>query len=141
MFSCVQRKAYRSMTSGRVSRDTVFQEIRPGVGFETGDFSLKKSWGGYYGSRTTPMFSCGISAISYHSFRYTLCHLRRTRRGTIGKKNAPRDVPPRPRLSATLHAPLFPLCLYFVSKGHHHAVGVTAVSDRLSSPNKRGFIG
>ena len=26
------------MTSGRVSRDTVFQEIRPGAGFETGDF-------------------------------------------------------------------------------------------------------
>ena len=27
-----------SMTSGRVSTDTVFQEIRSGVGFETGDF-------------------------------------------------------------------------------------------------------
>ena len=26
------------MTSGRVSRDTVFPEIRPGASFETGDF-------------------------------------------------------------------------------------------------------
>ena len=26
------------MTSGRVSRDNVLQEIRPGAGFETGDF-------------------------------------------------------------------------------------------------------
>ena len=34
------------MTSGRVARDTVFQEIRPGAGFETGDF-VKESWGGY----------------------------------------------------------------------------------------------
>ena len=41
------------MTSGRVSRDTVFQEIRPGAGFETGDFvTVQKSWGGY--GRTTP---------------------------------------------------------------------------------------
>ena len=33
-----------------VSRDTVFQEMRPGAGFETGDF-VKKNWGGY--RRTT----------------------------------------------------------------------------------------
>ena len=26
------------MPSGRVSRGTVFQQMRPGVGFETGDF-------------------------------------------------------------------------------------------------------
>ena len=30
-----------------VSRDTVFQEIRPGAGFETGDFDKDKSRGGY----------------------------------------------------------------------------------------------
>ena len=30
------------MTSGRVSRYTVLQEIRPGVGFETGDFFKEK---------------------------------------------------------------------------------------------------
>ena len=40
------------MTSGRVSRDTVFQEIRPGDGFETGSF-VKEKWGGGY-RRTTP---------------------------------------------------------------------------------------
>ena len=34
-----------------VSRDTVFQEIRPGAGFETGDF-VKEKLGGY--RRTTP---------------------------------------------------------------------------------------
>ena len=28
-----------------VSRDTVFQEIRPGTGFETGDFAKEKSGG------------------------------------------------------------------------------------------------
>ena len=33
------------MTSGRVSRGTVFQEMRPGVGFETGDF-VKEKLGG-----------------------------------------------------------------------------------------------
>ena len=36
-----------------VSRETVLQETRPGAGFETADFSLKKSWGGY--RRTTQM--------------------------------------------------------------------------------------
>ena len=30
-----------------VSRDTVFQEIRLGAGFETGDFVKEKSRGGY----------------------------------------------------------------------------------------------
>ena len=35
------------MTSGRVSRDTVFQEILPGAGFETGDFVQEKLGGGY----------------------------------------------------------------------------------------------
>ena len=34
------------MTSGRVSRDTVFQKIRPGAGFETGDFVKEKRGGG-----------------------------------------------------------------------------------------------
>ena len=34
-----------------VSRDTVFQEIRPGVGFKTGDFVKEKLGGGY--RRTT----------------------------------------------------------------------------------------
>ena len=34
-----------------VARDTVFQEIRPGVGFETGDFVKEKLGGGY--RRTT----------------------------------------------------------------------------------------
>ena len=29
-----------------VARGTVFQEIRPGAGFKTGDF-VEKSWGGY----------------------------------------------------------------------------------------------
>ena len=33
------------MTSGRVSRDTVFQEMRPGAGFETGGFVKKKVGG------------------------------------------------------------------------------------------------
>ena len=33
------------MTSGRVSRDTVFQEIRPGAGFETGDSVKRKEEG------------------------------------------------------------------------------------------------
>ena len=33
------------MTSGRVSRDIVFQEIRPGAGFETGDF-VEENLGG-----------------------------------------------------------------------------------------------
>ena len=33
------------MTSGRVSRDTVFKEIRPGAGFETGDFVEEKLGG------------------------------------------------------------------------------------------------
>ena len=33
------------MTSG-VSRDTVFQDIRPGVGFKTGDFVEEKLGGG-----------------------------------------------------------------------------------------------
>ena len=38
-FSCVHKGLiYRSVTSGRVWRDTVFQEIRLGAGFETGDF-------------------------------------------------------------------------------------------------------
>ena len=31
-----------------VSRDTVFQEIRPGAGFETADLSLKETLGGLY---------------------------------------------------------------------------------------------
>ena len=31
-------KAYGTMTSGGGSRGTVFQKIRPGAGFETGDF-------------------------------------------------------------------------------------------------------
>ena len=35
-----------------VSRDTVFQKIRPGAGFETGDF-VKETLGGLY-RRTTP---------------------------------------------------------------------------------------
>ena len=30
------------MTSGRVSRDTVLHEIRPGAGFEIGDFDTGK---------------------------------------------------------------------------------------------------
>ena len=30
-----------------VSRDTVFQEIRPGAGFETADFVKEKLGGGY----------------------------------------------------------------------------------------------
>ena len=33
------------MTSGRVSRDTVLQEIRPRAGFETGDFVNRKVGG------------------------------------------------------------------------------------------------
>ena len=45
VFSCVQRKAYRSLTSVCVSRDTVLQEIRPGAGFETGDF-VEETLGG-----------------------------------------------------------------------------------------------
>ena len=34
------------MTSGRVWRDIVFQEIRPGDGLETGDFGKEKGVGG-----------------------------------------------------------------------------------------------
>ena len=45
------------MTSGRVSRDTVFQEIRPGVGFETGDFD-KEMLGGLH-CRATPKSGFG----------------------------------------------------------------------------------
>ena len=30
-----------------VARGSVFQEIRPGAGFETGAISVKKSWVGY----------------------------------------------------------------------------------------------
>ena len=30
-----------------VARGIVFQETRPDAGFKTGDFRLKKSWGGY----------------------------------------------------------------------------------------------
>ena len=52
IYFLVCKKVYRSTTSGRVSRDTAFQEIRPGAGFETGDFVKKKRWGGY--RRTTP---------------------------------------------------------------------------------------
>ena len=33
------------MTSGRVSRDSVFQEIRPGADFETADFDKEKLGG------------------------------------------------------------------------------------------------
>ena len=44
-------EGYRTMTSGRVARDAAFQEIRPRVGFETGDFVKEKGVGGY--RRTT----------------------------------------------------------------------------------------
>ena len=43
----------RSIDDVGVSRDTAFQEIRPGAGFETGDFVKKKFFGGGY-RRTTP---------------------------------------------------------------------------------------
>ena len=39
---CVQRKVYRLVTLGRVSRDTVFQEIPPGAGLKP-TISKKKS--------------------------------------------------------------------------------------------------
>ena len=35
-----------------VSRDTAFQEIRPGAGFEAGDF-VREKLGSYYYCRTT----------------------------------------------------------------------------------------
>ena len=38
-------KVYRTMTSGFVSRDTVFEEVRPGAGFKTDDF-VKEKLGG-----------------------------------------------------------------------------------------------
>ena len=37
MFSCVEGLSIDDVGEG-VSRDTAFQEIRPGAGFETGDF-------------------------------------------------------------------------------------------------------
>ena len=42
------------MTSGRVSRDNVFQEIldREGAGFETGDFAEENFVGGGYRSKS-----------------------------------------------------------------------------------------
>ena len=43
IFLCAE--IYGTMTSGRVSRDTVFQGIRPGVGFEAGDFVKEKVGG------------------------------------------------------------------------------------------------
>ena len=42
IYSCVQRSGERRR---RVSRGTVFKEIRPGIDFETGDF-VKKKLGG-----------------------------------------------------------------------------------------------
>ena len=39
-------RVYRSITSGCPGR-TVFEEIRPGAGFETGDFVEEKLGGGY----------------------------------------------------------------------------------------------
>ena len=48
-------EGYRTMTSGRVARDTVFQEIRPGVGFETGDF-VKEKLGGLPSRSTVAPF-------------------------------------------------------------------------------------
>ena len=44
IFSCLQRKAYRTMTSGWKGAP-YFQEIRPGAGFKTGDF-VKEKLGG-----------------------------------------------------------------------------------------------
>ena len=45
---------FRTMTSGGGGkRGTVFQEVRQGAGFETGDF-VKEMLGGGYRRRTTP---------------------------------------------------------------------------------------
>ena len=41
----------RTITSGRVARGAVFQELRPGAGFKTGDF-VKEKLGGRYRSKT-----------------------------------------------------------------------------------------
>ena len=56
IFLCA--KAYRSTTSGRVSRDDVFQEIRPGAGFETGDFGKEKLNGLPYNDSRLKVLLC-----------------------------------------------------------------------------------
>ena len=43
------------MTSGRVSKDTVFQKIRPWAGFKTGDF-IQENFGGLPYSLMTQRF-------------------------------------------------------------------------------------
>ena len=42
------------MTSGRVSRDTVFQETRPGAGSETGDWFTREVGGATVYRKSTP---------------------------------------------------------------------------------------
>ena len=44
---------------GGGARGTVFQEIRPGAGFKTGDFVEKKSWRGLYRT-TTQIFATNL---------------------------------------------------------------------------------
>ena len=99
VFLCA--KAYRSMTSGRVSRDTVFQEIRPGAGFETGDF-VKKSWGCY--RRTNLLHSCtpfvddALVRLCVPITRYFLGSFRtapvdpKNNRDVYGVSTAPRSI-------------------------------------------------
>ena len=45
------------MSGGGAGRSTIFQEIRSGAGFETGDF-LKKCWGGYPGTTLNQKTNC-----------------------------------------------------------------------------------
>ena len=52
IFSLCAGKGLSSDDVGEgVERDTVFPEIRPGAGSETGDFVKEKSWGGYTAER------------------------------------------------------------------------------------------
>ena len=53
------------MTSGRVSRDTVSQEIRPGAGFETADFVEEKLGGAQcrWGTIEGPRLLCNILGL------------------------------------------------------------------------------
>ena len=51
-----------------VSRDIVYQEIRPGAGFETGDFVQEKLEGGGY-RRTTPTHFQVVRLYASYTFR------------------------------------------------------------------------
>ena len=68
-FSCVQRKVYRSTTSG--CRGTpYFQEIRPGAGFETADLVKEKLGGAGLPLNDSEAFSEWRSSLPTKSSDY-----------------------------------------------------------------------